>query len=102
MNIADEPLISLRDAAALLPGRRGKPRHWKTLWRWATAGLQGVFLETVFNGDDLCTSLDALQRFIDARTEARRPNAARFIPQARPSGREYAATRRQLLRNHGI
>jgi hypothetical protein len=60
-----EELISLRDAARLLPGRRrGKKPSISCLYRWTTAGCRGVVLESVNVGGTRCTSRQALARFI--------------------------------------
>lgn len=62
-----EEVLSLTDAAKLLPRRRrGKKPHSSTLYRWATVGLRGVTLETLRVGGTLCTSREALQRFFVA------------------------------------
>jgi hypothetical protein len=71
LTLSDD-LITLREAAALLPRRRGRKRpHFSTLWRWALRGVRGVKLETVSVGDTLCTSPAALEEFLRRVTEAR-------------------------------
>lgn len=61
-----EELLSLPAAARLLPRRRGgKKVHTATLYRWTTAGLKGVVLESLQVGGTRCTSQQALQRFFD-------------------------------------
>jgi hypothetical protein len=67
ININTESVITLAQAAALLPHlRRGKPPHVASLYRWATRGLRGVRLETLRVGGTVCTSKEALQRFFQA------------------------------------
>lgn len=67
----DQTLITLREAAATLPHRRGgRPTHSATLFRWATEGLRGVKLEVVQVGATKCTSREALQRFFAKLAEA--------------------------------
>lgn len=62
--LISEDLISLPDAAKLLPGRRrGKKPHVSCLYRWTTAGCKGVVLESVQVGGTRCTSREALERF---------------------------------------
>ena len=57
-------LISLSEAAAALPRRRGgRQVHVTTVYRWAGEGLRGVRLETVQVGGTKCTSREALARF---------------------------------------
>jgi len=66
-----EELVSMADAASLLPKRRGGAKlSLSTLWRWSTRGAKGVRLETVRVGSGVYTTRDALRRFIEARTAA--------------------------------
>ncbi len=63
-----EPLITLDEAAALIPSRRkntkSKTISVNTLWRYAQVGYRGVRLETVIDiGGARCTSLAAIERF---------------------------------------
>ena len=55
-------LVSLPEAAALLPGRP----HLSSLHRWMRRGVRGIRLETVLIGGRRFTSREALQRFVDA------------------------------------
>lgn len=41
---SDEKLITLTEAAKLLPKVNGKKPALCTLWRWCRRGLRGVFL----------------------------------------------------------
>jgi hypothetical protein len=70
-----EELISLADAARLLPARRrGKRPHISCLYRWTTVGCRGVILDSVMVGGTRCTSREAIARFIErlsARDDAR-------------------------------
>lgn len=66
INIANEIVLSLTDAAKRLPQRRaGKRPHVATLYRWASRGIRNVQLETIQIGGTMCTSMEALQRFFD-------------------------------------
>ena len=59
-----EELLSLSDAARLLPRRRGGRKvHTTTLYRWTATGLKGVVLESLQVGGTRCTSREALGRF---------------------------------------
>ena len=61
-----ETLISLSDAAKAVPRRRrGRKTHLSTLYRWATAGVRGVVLETLQCGGSRVTSREAMQRFFE-------------------------------------
>ncbi len=70
-----EELISLADAARLLPARRrGKRPHISCMYRWTTVGCRGVVLDSVMVGGTRCTSREAIARFIgrlSARDSAR-------------------------------
>ena len=62
-----ETLLSLHDAAHLLPRRRqGKPVHVSCIYRWTTSGCRGVVLESLQIGARRCTSCEALARFYAA------------------------------------
>jgi len=70
IEIGKENLITLKDAADLLPRRRrGKKPSFTCLWRWAEKGVRGVKLDVIRVGATLCTSHEALQRFCNALTE---------------------------------
>ena len=66
--LAEETIIPLLEAPQYLPRRRGKKVHISTLFRWAKKGTAGKRLETVKIGGTRCTSLEALQRFIEDDT----------------------------------
>lgn len=57
-----EELISLRDVSSILPTRP----CYETVWRWWKYGYKGVRLEGQRAGRGVCTSREALQRFMDA------------------------------------
>ena len=63
----DETIIPLTAVPDKLPRRRqGKLTHKTCVYRWSTIGCRGVVLETAQVGGTRCTSVEALQRFIDA------------------------------------
>jgi len=67
IDLANEDVMSLTEAARILPKRRaGKRTHVATLYRWSTKGLRGVKLEVIQVGATRCTSREAIQRFFDA------------------------------------
>ena len=69
IDIENEDLLTLALAAKHLPnGRAGKSVHVATLHRWAANGAQGVKLETVKIGGIRFTSVQALERFVEACT----------------------------------
>ena len=70
IDIGRERLLTLQQAAKLIPGRTGKALHISSIYRWAGAGISGLVLETVQVGGKKMTSVEALQRFIEALTAA--------------------------------
>ena len=67
-----EELITLAAACKLLPKRRrGKRPHVSCLYRWASAGLNGIVLETIQVGSTKCTSREAVARFLTRLTQHR-------------------------------
>lgn len=70
LDVNSETIISLTDAAKLLPiRRRGKRPHVSCVYRWTTTGCKGVVLESVQVGGTRCTSREALARFIQRLTD---------------------------------
>ena len=66
-----EQIISLTDAARILPARRGGKRvHVSCIYRWTNAGCRGVILESIQIGGTRCTSREALARFFDRLTHS--------------------------------
>ena len=67
LHFDDEDLITLAEAARLVPGQR----HPATLWRWANIGVAGVRLDSLEIGGVAYTSPKALQSFCEAVTAAK-------------------------------
>lgn len=64
IDIATEQVVTFREAAKLCPRRRrGRKPHVSTFYRWSRTGL-----ETIRVGGQLCTSVEAVQRFFDRLT----------------------------------
>ncbi len=69
IDLFQETIVSLRDAAKLCPSRRrGKKPHISCLYRWTKSGCRGVRLESLQVGGTRCTSKQALRRFFEALT----------------------------------
>ena len=66
---SEERLITLTEAAKILPKVNGKKPAVCTLWRWCRKGLRGVFLEYVRVGRKICTTREALLRFFSGLAE---------------------------------
>ena len=62
----DETLVTLTQAARMLPGHP----HVSTLWRWCRRGVKGIVLETYVVAGRRFTSTEALERFASATTAA--------------------------------
>lgn len=94
-----EQLLSLTEAASLLPQRRkGRKPHVSTLYRWTEAGCRGVKLESIQVGGTRCTSPQALQRFIDRLTSHSRPAD---VDVSRARGPRSSACRRRAAEAAG-
>lgn len=69
INISSEQLLTLAEAARVLPRLRGDRKvHVATLYRWISRGVGGVRLEAVKIGRTQVTSREALQRFAERLT----------------------------------
>ena len=69
INITQEETFPLAEAAKFVPKRHGRKVHFSTLWRWQKIGVRGVRLEVVRIGGALCTSREAVQRFVERLSE---------------------------------
>lgn len=95
-----ETIVSLTEAARLLPRRRGgKKVHVSCAYRWTTAGCRGVILESIQIGGTRCTSREALARFFAALSKQSgvQPSASSYRSPARRQ-REVAAALAELER----
>jgi len=82
IDIEHEKLITLDDAVKFAPGFNGKCASMAAIRSWATRGMRGVRLETIFAGGRRCTSPEAVQRFFEALTRARDGGHPHFTPSA--------------------
>jgi hypothetical protein len=78
IDIHQEQLVTLCEAAKLLPMLNSKRISANAIWRWCRKGVSGIHLEHVRIGGRIFTSPDALNRFVNALAEAdvRRLNPA--------------------------
>ena len=77
IDLDTEQVISLGEAAERLPRRgRGRKPHLATLYRWSNHGVRGVRLETIQIGGTRCTSVEALQRFVETLSSQNSPGQA--------------------------
>jgi hypothetical protein len=99
IDLSTESILSLRDAAKLLPSaRRGRPVSFACLWRWALRGTRSpdghtVKLEALRLGGRWVTSREALQRFAEALTPQARgtPPPSRSTKQRQKAAEKAAA-----------
>jgi len=69
IDLRSEQLLRLSEVPTNLPKRpNGNRLHISAVYRWAQRGVGGVKLETVKIGGTTYTSLEAIQRFADARS----------------------------------
>jgi hypothetical protein len=77
IDITQEELISITQAASIIPRRRaGRKCHIATIYRWIQRGVKGVRLEAIQVGGTRCTSSEALQRFFNALSNFPAPYTA--------------------------
>lgn len=63
IDMQNESVVTLAQAAKLLPKVGDNPIHTSTLWRWCKNGLRGVHLEYGRMGRFIVTTPEALGRF---------------------------------------
>lgn len=69
IDINQDHLLTPAQAASLRPpGRRGRPTHLSTIYRWMKIGVRGVRLESVRLGGCTYTSREAIQQFAEQLT----------------------------------
>jgi Protein of unknown function (DUF1580) len=85
---AEKPIPIDEIPAEHIPGRGGKPVHQVTLSLWYRRGIRGVKLETIMIGGRRATSIEALNRFYQAVSQARSSHPSHQPPaKAAPSPR---------------
>lgn len=65
IDLRKEAIFTLAEAVKVLPKLSGKRLDVSTVWRWCSRGLGGVRLEHVRVGRRICTSTEALYRFLN-------------------------------------
>ncbi len=109
IDISCETVVSTVDAAKALPPRRAAKRpHAATIFRWMVDGVRPkngnadapkIRLESIMVGSTRCTSIEALQRFFDALTQAAEPTAPIVPPPVSKSrAKSIEAAERRLAR----
>ena len=62
-SISFESLLTLAQAAKVIPRPNGRQVTVATLWRWCRKGINGVYLEHLCIGRTIVTDKEALNRF---------------------------------------
>jgi hypothetical protein len=70
IDVEEETLLSLSEAARHVPQLNGRRVHTSTIFRWCRRGLRGVRLGYVRVGRRMATSQEALNRFFHALAAA--------------------------------
>lgn len=68
---SSDTLISLNQVPSHLENLTGKRPHLASIYRWLKTGIAGVRLESLIIGGTRVTSIEALERFFQASTEAK-------------------------------
>lgn len=70
IDLERDRLLSLSEAAKVIPAVEGRKPHASTLWRWMRKGLKGIKLDFVRVGHRICTTPEAIARFMERLAEA--------------------------------
>jgi hypothetical protein len=70
IDLSRETLVPLKAARDAVPGMPGRRISSSTLHRWHRQGLGGIRLDTALIAGVRYTSVEAIERFITATTEA--------------------------------
>ena len=70
IDIQNESIIAFRDLPAWTEENLGTRISPNTCHRWRLRGVRGIRLSTILIGGSRCTSVEALQRFFEASTQA--------------------------------
>lgn len=91
IDIYSETMVPISEAPRHFPGRP----NISSVYRWFQRGSRGARLETIVVGAKRYTSMEAIQRFVDATT-ANSPGAS--VPPSRPTSRQREAAIRRAER----
>ena len=91
IRLTEEKTLTIDEAAEFT---RKSPQ---TIRKWTKAGFRGIVLESQRLGDEILTSLEAIQRFSDRITALDEPAKRPSETQSRA-----AAARKRIKAKHGI
>jgi hypothetical protein len=97
----EETVFGLGQAAKYGEQIIGRRLATSTYYRWAQVGVRGIKLETRCLGGNMFTSLEALERFFDAMTAAKRGQTEPVVKVSTRRKRELAETD-AYLRKEGL
>ncbi len=95
-----EEILTLSQAARLVPHPGAKPPSTSTLWRWCRKGINGARLEYIRVGRRIFTSQAALSRFFAAGAKADSPvqgTGGSKPPVPAPEARASGSARRRAV-----
>jgi hypothetical protein len=98
IDINQETLYTLTEAAKHLPTLNGRKVSVSTMWRWCAKGIRGVHLDHVRIGRRICTSVEALNRFANALAEQARENLTTPPETITPANSRRASNARPVSR----
>ena len=107
IDTSKEELLSMSQAAKACPKVDGKRPHSSSIWRWVKKGVKGVRLEHVCVGRRICTTREALARFMHELAQAP-PPPCRYEVLQKPKTRtetqrdQAMARARRSLENRGV
>ena len=84
IDLENDNILTLSQAANFLPKLEGKKVAISTIWRWCRKGVRGVKLEHAIIGSRIVTSVQALNGFVSGLSE---------LPIGGPHGIESAVVR---------
>ncbi len=90
IDIRNEELLTLEQAAQLLPGKPAR----LTVWRWCRAGIRDIRLDSVVIGARRYTSHRALAEFAASLTKASEATCVALACDTMPPTRDPAIARK--------
>ena len=96
IQIHSERLIPIPKVPAYLESRGFHRVHISAVYRWTKSGSRGVRLESLRIGGQKVTSIEAIQRFIEATT---RNSTGGSLPPSKPTSRQREAAIRKAERD---
>jgi hypothetical protein len=100
LDILSESIVPLSEVSSLIPTHPS----YSAVYRWHRDGIRGVHLETVLIGGSICTSREALQRFLrdTNAAAAREADGRRSAPRTSSVRKAQITQAGEQLRAMGI